>query len=78
MSTQRDHVDPLLEEIPTTSIGEEVDPKVLDLAMKIAERMFLNMKEDDAKKKAEEEESRKKAQEEESRKRLMKIKEREK
>jgi hypothetical protein len=78
MSTQRDHVDPLLEEIPTTSTGEEVDPKVLDLAMKIAERMFLNMKEDDAKKKAEEEESRKKAQEEESRKRLMKIKEREK
>jgi hypothetical protein len=68
MSTQRDHVDPLLEEIPTTSTGEEVDPKVLDLAMKIAERMFLNMKEDDAKKKAEEEESRKKAQEEESRK----------
>jgi hypothetical protein len=33
MSTQRDHVDPLLKEIPTTSTGEEVDPKVLDLAM---------------------------------------------
>jgi hypothetical protein len=38
MSTQRDHVDPLLEEIPITSSGEEMDPKVLDLAMKIAER----------------------------------------
>jgi hypothetical protein len=54
MSTQRDHVDPLLEEIPVTSSGEEVDPKVLDLAMKIAKRMFLKMKEEDAKKKAEE------------------------
>src|SRR6187455_3286294 len=63
MSTQRDHVDPLLEEIPVTSSGEEVDPKVLDLAMKIAERMFLKMKEEDAKKKAEEEESRRKAEE---------------
>jgi hypothetical protein len=56
MSTQWDHVDLLLEEIPITSSGEEVDPKVLDLAMKIAERMFLKMKEEDAKKKAEEEE----------------------
>jgi hypothetical protein len=54
MSTQRDHVDPLLEEIPITSSGEEVDPKVLDLAMKIAEKMFLKMKEEDAKRKAEE------------------------
>jgi hypothetical protein len=50
MSTQRDHVDPLLEEIPITSSGEEVDPKVLDLAMKIAEKMFLKMKKEDAKK----------------------------
>ena len=25
MSTQRDHVDPLLEEIPITSSGEEID-----------------------------------------------------
>jgi hypothetical protein len=56
MSTQRDHVDPLLEEIPVTSSGEEVDPKVLDLAMKIAEKMFLKIKEEDAKKRAEEEE----------------------
>jgi hypothetical protein len=62
MSTQRDHVDPLLEEIPITSSGEEIDPKVLDLAMKIAEKMFLKMKEEDAKKR-EEEESRRKAEE---------------
>jgi hypothetical protein len=63
MSTQRDHVDPLLEEIPITSSGEEIDPKVLDLAMKIAEKMFLKMKEEDAKKREEEEESRRKAEE---------------
>jgi hypothetical protein len=50
MSTQRGHVDPLLEEIPITSSSEEIDPKVLDLAMKIAEKMFLKMKEEDAKK----------------------------
>ena len=56
-------IDPLLEEIPTTSTGEEMDPKVLDLAMKIAEKMFLKMKEEDAKKKAEEEETRRKAEE---------------
>jgi hypothetical protein len=55
MSTQRDHVDPILVEIPVTSSDEEVDPKVLDLAMKIVERMFLKMKEEDAKKKNQEE-----------------------
>jgi hypothetical protein len=44
-------VDPLLEEIPVTSSGEEIDPKVLDVAMKIIEKMFLKMKEEDAKKK---------------------------
>jgi hypothetical protein len=63
MSTQRDHVDPLLEEIPTTSFDEEMDPKVLNLAMKIAEKMFLKMKEEDAKKG-----SKKKNQEERSKK----------
>jgi hypothetical protein len=47
-------VDPLLEEIPITSFGEEVDPKVLDLAMKIAEKMFLKMKEEESRRKAEE------------------------
>jgi hypothetical protein len=52
MSTQRHHVDPLLEEIPTTSTGE-----------KIAEKIFLKMKEEDAKKRAEEEESRRKVEE---------------
>jgi hypothetical protein len=62
MSTQRDNVDPLLE-ILTTSTSEEMDPKVFDLAMNISERMFLKMKEEDAKKKVEEEESRKKADE---------------
>jgi hypothetical protein len=40
MSTKRDHVDPPLEEIPTTSTGEEMDPKVLDLTMKIAEKEY--------------------------------------
>jgi hypothetical protein len=55
-------VDPLLEEIPTTSIGEKMDPKVLDLAMKIAEKMFLKMKEEDAKKRVEEEEPWRKAE----------------
>jgi hypothetical protein len=59
MWTQRGHVNPLLEEIPTISTGEEMDPKVLDLVMKIAERMFLKMKEEDTKKNVEEEESRK-------------------
>jgi hypothetical protein len=63
MSTQRDHVDPLLVEIPITYSGEEIDPKVLDLAMKIVEKMFLKMKEEDAKKREEEEESRRKAEE---------------
>jgi hypothetical protein len=70
MSTQRDHVDPLLEEIPTTSNGEEMDPKVPDLAMKIAEKMFLKMKEEDAKKKSEEEESRRKAKEDKGKGRI--------
>jgi hypothetical protein len=60
MSTQRDHVDPLLEEIPITSSGEEIDPKVLDLAMKIAEKMFLKMKDEDAKKRAEEDKGKRK------------------
>jgi hypothetical protein len=41
MSTPWNNEDSLLEELLTTSSGEEVDPKILDLAMKIAERMFL-------------------------------------
>jgi hypothetical protein len=66
MSTQRDNVDPLLEEILTTSTGEEMDP---DLAMKFAERMFLKMKEEDAKKKVDDEESRKRSRETKERER---------
>jgi hypothetical protein len=70
MSTQRDHVDPVLEEIPTTSTGEEMDPKVLDLAMKIAEKIFLKIKEEDVKKWAKEEESRRKAEEDKGKGRI--------
>jgi hypothetical protein len=77
MSTQRDHEDPLHEEIPTSSTGKEMDPKVLDLDMKIAERMFLKMKEEDTKKIAEEEESRKRLKKK-SQEGPMKIEEREK
>jgi hypothetical protein len=39
--------------------GEELDPQILDIAMKLVEKMFLKMKEVEAKKKAEEEERRK-------------------
>jgi hypothetical protein len=35
----------------TSSFGADVDPRAIDLAMRIAERMFLKMKEDEAKKK---------------------------
>jgi hypothetical protein len=63
MSTPRNNEEPLLEELLTTSSGEELDPKILDIAMKIAERMFLKMKEEVAKKKSEEEESRRKSEE---------------
>jgi hypothetical protein len=45
-------------------------PKVLDLAMKIAEKMFLKMKEEDAKKKAEEEETRRKAEEDREKRKI--------
>jgi hypothetical protein len=40
----------------TLSFGTDVDPRAIDLAMRIAERMFLKMKEDEAKNKIEEEE----------------------
>jgi hypothetical protein len=43
--------DPLLKEVLTTTGGEEVDPKILELAIKIIEKMFLKMKEDKAEKK---------------------------
>jgi hypothetical protein len=54
MTTLRNNKDPLLKELLTTSSGEELDPKILDLAMKLAERMFLKIKLEDANKKAEE------------------------
>jgi|SRR5688572_10200601 len=39
----------------TSSFVADVDPRAIDLAMRIAERMFLKMKEDEAKNKIEEE-----------------------
>ena len=42
----------------TLSFGADVDPRAIDLAMRIAERMFLKMKEDEAKNKIEEENDR--------------------
>ena len=42
----------------TSSFGAGVDPRAIDLAMRIAERMFLKMKEDEAKNKIEEENDR--------------------
>ena len=42
----------------TSSFGADVDPRAIDLAMRIAERMFLKMKEDEAKNKIEEENDR--------------------
>jgi hypothetical protein len=38
----------------TSSFGADVDRRAIDLAMRIAERMFLKMKEDEAKNKIEE------------------------
>jgi hypothetical protein len=35
--------DSLLEEVLTTNDGEEVDPKIFDLTMKIVEKMFLKV-----------------------------------
>jgi hypothetical protein len=42
----------------TSSFGADVYPRTIDLAMRIAERMFLKMKEDEVKKKIEEENDR--------------------
>ena len=44
-----------VEETSTSSYGEEIDPKVWDLAMKTAEKMFLKMKEEENKRKIEKE-----------------------
>lgn len=61
----RNNKDPLLEEVSTSVGGEEVDPWILDLAMNIAKKIFIKMKEDEDKNKLEEEEARRKAKEEE-------------
>jgi hypothetical protein len=42
----------------TSSFGADVDPRAIELAMRITERMFLKMKEDEAKNKIEEENDR--------------------
>jgi hypothetical protein len=41
----------------TLSFGADVEPRAIDLAMRITKRMFLKMKEDEAKNKIEEEEN---------------------
>jgi hypothetical protein len=63
MSTPRNNEEPLLEDLLTTSSGEELDPMIFDLAMKLAKNMFLKIKEKDTNKKAKEEESIRKAEE---------------
>jgi hypothetical protein len=60
MSALRNNEDPLLKEVLTTASGEELDPQIINVAMKLAEKMFLKMKDDEAKKKAEEEEDKRK------------------
>jgi hypothetical protein len=64
MSAPRNNEDPLIEEVLTMASGEELDPQIINIAMKLAEKMFLKMKEDEAKKKVEEEEARQKIEEE--------------
>jgi hypothetical protein len=39
----------IVEVASTSSFGLDVDPRAIDLAMRIAKRMFLKMKEDEAK-----------------------------
>jgi hypothetical protein len=41
----------------TSSFGADIDPRAIDLAMRIVRRMFLKMKEEEAKNKIEEEEN---------------------
>jgi hypothetical protein len=41
----------------TSSFGADVDPRAIDLAKRITERMFLKMKEDEAKNKIEDKEN---------------------
>jgi predicted RNA-binding protein with RPS1 domain len=44
MLAPRNNEDTLIEEILTTSSGEELDHQILNIAMKLAEKMFLKMK----------------------------------
>jgi hypothetical protein len=46
-----------VEVVSTSSFGADVDHRAIDLAMRIAERMFLKMKEDEAKNMIEKEEN---------------------
>jgi hypothetical protein len=46
-----------VEVVSTSSFGAYVDPRAIDLAMRIVERMFLKMKGDEAKNKIEKEEN---------------------
>jgi hypothetical protein len=62
MSTLRTNEEPTLKEILTTSSVEELNPQILDIAMMLAEKMILEMKEDEAKRKVEEEEARRKVE----------------
>jgi hypothetical protein len=54
MSSLSNNEDSIIEESLTTLSGEELDPQILNIAMKLAEKMFLKMKEDEAKRKVEE------------------------
>jgi hypothetical protein len=45
-----------VEVFSTSSFGADVDPRAIDLAMRIAKMIFLKMKKDEAKNKIEEEE----------------------
>jgi hypothetical protein len=60
----RNNENPIIKEILTTASSEELDPQSLSIIMKSAEKVFLKMKEDGAKRKAGEEEARRKVEEE--------------
>jgi hypothetical protein len=70
MPSPRNNEDPIVKEILTKASGEELDPQIFDIAMKLVEKMFLEMKEDEAKRKVEEEEARRKVEEEDKGKKI--------
>lgn len=51
MSAPRNNDGPILEEILTMTGGEEVDPRILNIAVKLVEKMFLKIEDKDKKKK---------------------------